>query len=111
MTDVDSKKAYHGESFDEIEDEAKMLNPRGLPAANAQSLSKSLKVNEFDDLMNTEPWIERVLSQDRTTTPATSFEEECGRQTARHHKTTTCTHSPRTRQHTQTTSVHTRAVL
>ena len=27
LMDVDSKKAYRSESFDEIEDEAKMLNP------------------------------------------------------------------------------------
>ena len=27
LTDVDSKKAYCSESFNEIEDEAKMLNP------------------------------------------------------------------------------------
>ena len=27
LTDVDSKKAYRSKSFDEIEDEAEMLNP------------------------------------------------------------------------------------
>ena len=46
-------------------------------------------MNEFADLINTKPWTEKVLSRDRTTMQAASFEEEYGSQTALHHKTTT----------------------
>ena len=49
----------------------------------AEDLSYRLKMNEFDDLTNTCcPEVDR----DRTTTQATSFEEECGSQTELHHK-------------------------
>ena len=57
--------------------------------SRAQDLSCRLKVNEFADLTNTKPWIEEVLSRDRLTPHTVSFEEECGSQTAKHHKTTT----------------------
>ena len=44
----------------------------------AQDLSHKLKVDESADLTESEPWIVSVLSRDRTTTHAISFEEECG---------------------------------
>ena len=44
---------------------------------SAQDLSHKLKVDE-PALTEMEPWIEQVLSRDRTTTHAMSFEEECG---------------------------------
>ena len=36
------------------------------------------KVDDSADLTESEPWIEQVLSRDRTTKHAISFEEECG---------------------------------
>ena len=55
-SDVDSKKAYRSKSFDEIEDEAKMLTCQ-TGNHKCQDLSYRKKVNEFADVTNTEPWI------------------------------------------------------
>ena len=44
FTDVDCKKAYRSESFDEIEDEAKMLNPQ-VPRIYRTCCVKSIPPN------------------------------------------------------------------
>ena len=46
------EEACRSKSFDEIEDEAKMLTRQTANTTNAQDLSHKLKVNEFADLTN-----------------------------------------------------------
>ena len=71
VSETSAKNAHNvggaccSESFDEIEDEAKMLTRQTVNNTNAQDLSYKLKVNEIADLTNTKPMIEEVLSRVR----------------------------------------------